>query len=63
MPQSFLDPVRTMTSAIAIELGEVAFNSAHYYALFAVGFILFIMTFAVNMISDIILHKYQIVYK
>jgi phosphate transport system permease protein len=59
LPHSFLDPVRTMTAAIAIELGEVAFNSTHYYALFAVGFVLFLMTFAVNMVSDIILHKHQ----
>jgi len=59
MPVSFLDPVRTITSAIAIELGEVAFNSTHYYALFAVGLVLFCMTFAVNMVSDVILHKYQ----
>lgn len=56
---SFFDSVRTMTSTIAIELGEVAYNTTHYYALFAVGLILFLMTFVVNLISDIILHKYQ----
>jgi len=60
MPHSFFDPVRTMTSAIAIELGEVAFDSTHYYALFAVGLVLFLMTFAVNMASDVILNKYQL---
>ena len=59
MPENFLSPVRTMTSAIAIELGEVAYNTTHYYALFAVGFVLFIMTFVVNMVSDIVLHKYE----
>ena len=59
MPENFLSPVRTMTSAIAIELGEVAYNTTHYYALFAVGFVLFIMTFMVNMVSDIVLHKYE----
>ena len=59
MPENFLSPVRTMTSAIAIELGEVAYNTTHYYGLFAIGLVLFIMTFIVNMTSDIILHKYE----
>jgi len=59
LPDSFFNSVRTMTSTIAIELGEVPYNTTHYYALFAVGLILFLMTFVVNLISDIILHKYQ----
>jgi phosphate transport system permease protein len=48
-----------MTSTIAIELGEVPFGSDHYHGLFVVGFILFIMTFIVNLIADIVLAKYQ----
>lgn len=63
MPKSFLDSVMTMTSTIAIELGEVPYNTTHYYALFAIGLVLFIITFVINMISDIILHKYQRVIK
>ncbi|MBN2372442.1 phosphate ABC transporter permease subunit PstC [bacterium] len=59
MPKSFLDSVRTMTSTIAIELGEVPYNTTHYYALFAVGFVLFVITFFVNIVSDIVLHKYE----
>ncbi|MBU1043104.1 MAG: phosphate ABC transporter permease subunit PstC [Candidatus Omnitrophica bacterium] len=59
MPESFLGPVRTLTSSIAIELGEVAYNTTHYYALFALGLVLFIITFLVNLTSDIILHKYE----
>jgi len=59
MPESILGPVRTLTSSIAIELGEVAYNTTHYYALFALGLVLFIITFLVNMTSDIILHKYE----
>jgi phosphate transport system permease protein len=60
MPRSFLDSVRTITSTIAIELGEVAYDSTHYYALFAVGLVLFVITFFVNMASDMILNKYQV---
>ncbi len=59
LPKSFLDSVRTMTSTIAIELGEVPYNTTHYYALFGIGLTLFLITFAVNMISDVILHKQQ----
>jgi phosphate transport system permease protein len=58
-PHHFFDSVRTMTAAIAIELGEVPFGSNHYHGLFVVGFILFLMTFAVNLIADIVLAKYQ----
>ncbi len=63
MPKSFLDSVLTMTSTIAIELGEVPYNTTHYYALFAIGLVLFIITFVINMISDIILHRYEKVIK
>jgi phosphate transport system permease protein len=58
-PHGFLGSVRTMTANIAIELGEVPYYTTHYYALFAIGVVLFIMTFIVNMAADIILHKYQ----
>ena len=48
-----------MTATIAIELGEVPYNTTHYYALFVIGLVLFVMTFLVNLIADIILQKYQ----
>jgi phosphate transport system permease protein len=63
MPKSFLDSVQTMTATIAIELGEVPYDTTHYYALFAIGLTLFIITFIVNMVADIVLHKYQRVIK
>jgi phosphate transport system permease protein len=63
MPKGFLDSVQTMTSTIAIELGEVPYNTTHYYALFGIGLVLFIITFVVNMLADIVLHKYQTVIK
>jgi phosphate transport system permease protein len=58
-PHGFLDSVRTMTANIAIELGEVPYFTTHYYALFAIGLVLFVMTFIVNLIADVILNKYQ----
>lgn len=56
-PAGFFSSVRTMTATIAIELGEVPFNTTHYYALFAVGFVLFGMTFLVSLLADIFLHR------
>lgn len=58
-PRGLLSPMRTMTSNIAIELGEIPYYTTHYYALFAIGLVLFIMTFAVNMIADVVLNKHQ----
>jgi phosphate transport system permease protein len=48
-----------MTATIAIELGEVPYYTTHYYALFAIGLVLFFITFIVNLISDLVLHKFQ----
>jgi phosphate transport system permease protein len=56
---NFLDAIQTMTATIAIELGEVPYNTPHYYALFVIGLVLFVMTFLVNLVSDLILQKYQ----
>ena len=50
MPHSFLDSVRTMTATIAIEMGETVQGGIHYRSLFVVGFVLFVMTFVVNLI-------------
>ena len=58
-PHGLLQSLRTMTSNIAIELGEVPYYTTHYYALFAIGLVLFLMTFLVNLVADIVLRKYQ----
>ncbi len=58
MPTSFFSPVRPMTANIAIEIKEVVTGSLHYDALFAIGLVLFVMTFIVNFISDIIVEKH-----
>jgi len=58
-PKGYFSSIRTMTANIAIELGEVPYFTTHYYTLFAIGFVLFLITFSVNLVSDVILHKYQ----
>lgn len=52
MPGGFFDPVRTMTATIAIELGEVPYGTTHYYSLFAVGAVLFIISLGINLIAE-----------
>ncbi len=49
MPHSLLQPVRTIPATIAAELGEASSGGVHYKALFALGCILFILTFIINL--------------
>lgn len=53
IPHGPLDSVRTLTATIAAELGESARGSDHYQALFAIGVLLFTLTFAVNLTADL----------
>ncbi len=57
MPQSFLQPVRTITATIAAELGEAPQGGIHYEALFALGSILFLFTFLINLTSSLLAAK------
>lgn len=57
IPHSFLQPVRTLTATIAAEMGEAVVGSEHYFALFAIGIVLFIISFVINVTADLFLHK------
>ena len=57
IPTSFLQPVRTMTATIAAEMGEAVQGSAHYESLFAIGIVLFVITFIINLTADFVLHR------
>jgi len=57
IPQSILQPVRTLTATIAAEMGEAVGGSEHYFALFAIGIVLFVISFAINVTADLFLHK------
>ncbi len=52
-PDALFLPVRTMTATIAAEMGEVAQGSTHFHVLFAIGIVLFVITFIVNFIASI----------
>ncbi len=49
--------VRTMTATIAGDMGETEKGSPHYRALFAVGMLLLIMTFCLNLVSEYFLTR------
>jgi phosphate transport system permease protein len=57
IPKSLMQPLRTLTATIAGEMGETVGGSEHYFALFAVGLILFVITFIINFIADLCLRK------
>ena len=59
MPEGFFSSIRTMTATIAIELGEVPFGTTHYYSLFAIGAVLFLITLAVNLLAERIAARYR----
>lgn len=52
-----LSPVRTLTATIAAEMGEVVKGSTHYHILFAVGLVLFAISFVTNTIADYFINK------
>jgi len=52
IPKGFLDSVRTITATIAIEMGEVPYQTTHYFALFAIAAILFLITLAINLLGE-----------
>ncbi len=54
IPHGLVDSVRTLTANIAAELGEAPVGSDHYRVLFLTGTLLFVITFAVNLASDLV---------
>ncbi len=59
IPTSLLMPVRTLTATIAAELGEAPQGGPHYEALFAIGIVLFVITFIINLIADLVSARYR----
>jgi phosphate transport system permease protein len=65
-PQLTLDPresVETMTVFIAaVSLGDTPATSIQYQSLFAVGAVLFVLTFGLNIVSEIVVRRFRTVY-
>lgn len=52
LPSGFLDSIRTITATIAIEMGEVPYQTTHYFALFAIAAVLFLITLLINLLGE-----------
>ncbi len=63
-PEDWIKPIETMTAAmVEIGLSDVSGESVAYKSLFAIGFTLFIMTFALNAVSNYIKMRFREVYR
>jgi len=61
VPHWMFDAARPMPAAIAAEMAEAPYRSLHYHALFGVGAILFVITFVLSLISDVVSKRYRAV--
>jgi len=50
---------RTLSANIAVELPEAVRNSAHYRALFLAALVLFVMTFVVNTVAEVVRLRFR----
>ncbi len=57
VPNSFMDPVRTLSATIAAELGEAPQGGNHYQALFVISIVLFLITTLFNTLANVITQK------
>jgi len=64
MTLSFLESVQTMTAYIVqVSLGETPHGSLEYQTIFAVGLVLFVITLAMNLISNRITARFREAYE
>ncbi|MDD5674191.1 MAG: phosphate ABC transporter permease subunit PstC [Chitinivibrionales bacterium] len=50
-------PVRTISATIGAEMAEVVFGDAHYNVLFFLGFLLFSVSFSLNVVAELFIRK------
>ena len=54
MDSNIFQGMRTLSANIAVEIGETAVNSTHYRVLFLAAFVLFMFTFVLNTVAEVI---------
>jgi phosphate transport system permease protein len=57
IPTTLLESVKTMPGTIAQEMGETVQGGLHFSTLFAMGLVLFSLTFAINLAADVVLER------
>ncbi len=62
-PGILFEPAETMTGHIArISGGDLSYNSIDYNSIFAIGLLLFVLTFALNLINNAIIRRFREAY-
>lgn len=54
MDMNIFEGMRTLSANIAVEIGETEVDSTHYRVLFLAAFVLFIFTFTVNTVAEVV---------
>ena len=54
MDINIFEGMRTLAANIAVEIGETEVRSTHYHVLFLAAFVLFLFTFVVNTVAEIV---------
>jgi phosphate transport system permease protein len=57
MDWSIFESARPITATIAAELAEAVFGGHHYRILFMLGALLFAVTFMLNLVADLVIHR------
>lgn len=59
IPHSLFDSIRPLTSTLAAEMAETPIGSHHYYALFAIGVVLFLLTLTFNLLAFFLSRRWR----
>ena len=59
MELNMFEGFRTLSANIAVELPEAVSGSTHYRTLFLAALVLFVMTFAVNTVAEVIRQRFR----
>jgi len=64
LPQVYLEPILPMTGAmVQLLTGDITGGGVAYRSLFAIGVTLFVITLAMNVVSDLIARRYREEYR
>ncbi len=60
IPTSIFSPVRPMPATVAMEMGETVIGSVHYYALFAISMLLFVICFGLVLVANYLSNRGEV---
>jgi phosphate transport system permease protein len=57
MDFNIFEGLRTLSANLAVEMPETEVASTHYRVLFLAGFVLFVFTFVINTVAEVVRHR------